>query len=93
LALLRVEFAAFHSGHRLSPPTGIVTVALVLVSRRTGVTRYPALAEPGLSSGHGTGVAPDVARDHPVASLAPGFYSGRGRLLPGSQVTLTVDVG
>jgi len=43
LALLRVEFAAFHSGRRLAPPTGIVTVALVLASRRTGVTRYPAL--------------------------------------------------
>jgi hypothetical protein len=43
LALLRVEFAAFHSARRLAPPTGIVTVALVLASRRTGVTRYPAL--------------------------------------------------
>ena len=42
LALLRVEFAAFHSV-RLAPPAGIVTVALVLASRRTGVTRYPAL--------------------------------------------------
>ena len=40
LALLRVEFAAFHSGRRRA---GIVTVALVLASRRTGVTRYPAL--------------------------------------------------
>ena len=43
LALLRVEFAAFHSDRRLAPPIGIVTVALVLASRRTGVTRYPAL--------------------------------------------------
>ena len=43
LALLRVEFAAFHSDRRLAPPAGIVTVALVLASRRTGVTRYPAL--------------------------------------------------
>ena len=43
LALLRVEFAAFHSGRRLAPSPGIVTVALVLASRRTGVTRYPAL--------------------------------------------------
>src|SRR3954447_19653359 len=32
------------------PGDGIVTVALVLVSRRTGVTRHPALAELGLSS-------------------------------------------
>src|SRR6185436_20123276 len=40
LALLRVELAAFHSGGRAA---GIVTVALVLASRRTGVTRYPAL--------------------------------------------------
>jgi hypothetical protein len=43
LALLRVEFAAFHSDDRLAPAVGIVTVALVLVSRRTGVTRHPAL--------------------------------------------------
>ena len=43
LALLQVEFAAFHSDCRLAPAVGIVTVALVLVSRRTGVTRHPAL--------------------------------------------------
>jgi len=40
LALLRVELAAFHSGERVA---GIVTVALVLASRRVGVTHYPAL--------------------------------------------------
>src|SRR6187200_3059003 len=33
----------FHSGRRLAPPSGIVTVALVLASRRAGVTRHPAL--------------------------------------------------
>jgi len=45
LALLRVELAAFHSvwPDREAPPDGIVTVALVLASRRAGVTRYRAL--------------------------------------------------
>ena len=33
----------FHSGRRLAPSAGIVTVALVLASRRAGVTRHPAL--------------------------------------------------
>ena len=33
----------FHSERRLAPPLGIVTVALVLASRRAGVTRHPAL--------------------------------------------------
>src|SRR4029453_13334952 len=33
----------FHSDRRLAPPAGIVTVALVLASRRAGVTRHPAL--------------------------------------------------
>jgi len=33
----------FHSVRRLAPPAGIVTVALVLASRRAGVTRHPAL--------------------------------------------------
>src|SRR6187200_1601220 len=37
--LLRPELAAFHS----PADRGIVTVALVLASRRTGVTRWPAL--------------------------------------------------
>src|SRR4051812_43070390 len=72
LALLRVEFAAFHSGRRLAPPTGIVTVALVLASRRTGVTRYPALRSSDFPRAF-HGVAPDVARDHPTASLTPRF--------------------
>ena len=73
LALLRVEFAAFHSGRRLAPPPGIVTVALVLASRRTGVTRYPALRSSDFPRAlHG--VAPDVARGHPTASLTARFY-------------------
>jgi hypothetical protein len=39
--LLRVEVAAFHSGlNRL------VSVALVVVSRRLGVTQHPALRSP-----------------------------------------------
>jgi hypothetical protein len=45
--LLRVEFGPFHP-QRLPPSCpsrrpGIVSVPLVLASRRTGVTRYPAL--------------------------------------------------
>ena len=43
LALLRVEFARFTPVAGSKPPIGIVTVALVLASRRTGVTRHPAL--------------------------------------------------
>ena len=43
LALLRVEFARFTPPPDQWPGVGIVTVALVLVSRRTGVTRHPAL--------------------------------------------------
>ncbi len=43
LALLRVEFARFTPPPDPGPGVGIVTVALVLVSRRTGVTRHPAL--------------------------------------------------
>jgi len=47
--------------------TGIVTVALVLALRRTGVTRYPALRSSDFP--HAARVAPP-ARDHPTASLA-----------------------
>src|SRR5207245_10955744 len=76
LALLRVEFAAFHSDHRLAPAIGIVTVALVLVLRRTGVTRHPALRSSDFPHAlHG--VAPDVARSHPTASLTGPFYGRR----------------
>src|SRR6187200_1272952 len=50
------------------PVGGIVTVALVLVSRRTGVTRHPALRSSDFP--HGTRrIAPTVSRDHPTASL------------------------
>src|SRR4051794_40217336 len=61
---------------RFTPPSaraagGIVTVALVLVSRRTGVTRHPALRSSDFP--HAVhGVAPDVARGHPTASLTGG---------------------
>ena len=41
LALLRVEFARFTRARPL-PACPLVSVALVLASRRTGVTRYPA---------------------------------------------------
>jgi hypothetical protein len=43
LALLQVEFARFTPPPDTRSGDGIVTVALVLVSRRTGVTRHPAL--------------------------------------------------
>jgi hypothetical protein len=50
------------------PVGGIVTVALVLVSRRTGVTRHPALGSSDFP--HETcRIAPTVPRDHPTASL------------------------
>src|SRR4051794_21262086 len=64
LALLRVEFAAFHSG--VLADAGIVTVALVLASRRTGVTRYPALRSSDFPH---AGRASPATRDHPTASL------------------------
>ena len=50
------------------PVGGIVTVALFLVSRRTGVTRHPALRSSDFP--HETRrIAPTVPRDHPTASL------------------------
>ena len=58
------------------PGGGIVTVALVLVSRRTGVTRHPALGSSDFP--HGTHrIAPAVPRDHPTASLTTRVYPGR----------------
>ena len=71
LALLRVEFAPFHSARRLAPPGGIVTVALVLALRRAGVTRHPALRSSDFPRTVTTEVA--TARGHPIASLADGF--------------------
>ena len=47
----------FHSGLRFAPKTGIVTVALVLASRRAGVTRHPALRSSDFPHAIG-GVAP-----------------------------------
>ncbi len=47
----------FHSGLRFAPSTGIVTVALVLASRRAGVTRHPALRSSDFPHAFG-GVAP-----------------------------------
>ena len=63
LALLRVELAAFHSGERVA---GIVTVALVLASRRMGVTHYPALGSSDFP--HLVQVALG-RRGHPAVSL------------------------
>src|SRR5215210_3578268 len=51
---------------------GIVTVALVLVSRRTGVTRHPALGSSDVPHAV-NGVAPGRARGHPTTSLTIRF--------------------
>jgi len=65
--LLRVEVAAFHSGlNRL------VSVALVVVSRRLGVTQHPALRSPDfpLAVSHASDCLADFAGNfsaiHPV---------------------------
>jgi hypothetical protein len=55
--------------HR-SPGDGLVSVALVLASRRTGVTRYPAPGSPDVPH---AGSSPP-ARDRPAASLADAVY-------------------
>ena len=65
LALLRVELAAFHSGERVA---GIVTVALVLASRRMGVTHYPAL---------GSSDFPHAARVAPLDAQPSGRLADR----------------
>jgi hypothetical protein len=52
----------------LRPARRLVSVALVLASRRTGVTRYPASRSsdfPRAAAGD-----PTLARDHPADSLA-----------------------
>ena len=51
---------------------GIVTVALVLASRRTGVTRHPALRSSDFP--HAPTGRPDRPRDHPTASLTSESY-------------------
>ena len=53
-----------------SPGRGLVSVALVLASRRTGVTRYPAPWSPDVPHAPGC----PVTRNRPVASLTAGFY-------------------
>src|SRR6187200_2433121 len=58
----------FHSGRWLAPPIGIVTVALVLASRRAGVTRHPALRSSDYPHA-ARRVAPSPTRSHPTASL------------------------
>ena len=63
----------FHSGRRLAPATGIVTVALVLASRRAGVTRHPALRSSDFPHAADE-VAPVATRDHPTASLTGRVY-------------------
>src|SRR5258706_6189123 len=68
---------------------GIVTVALVLVSRRTGVTRHPALRSSDVP--HGGQVAPDDARPSdrpPDRAILPGPPRRRGhgpRCPPGGR--------
>ena len=75
LALHQVELARFTRPRRPKPTCRFVTVALVLASRRTGVTRYPASrssdfprAIPGL---------PDAARDRPAVSLTASILPHR----------------
>ena len=67
---------------RFTPPTGrrrpagIVTVALVLASRRTGVTRHPALRSSDFP--HAATGRPAPTRDHPTASLTRRVYAPPG---------------
>ena len=79
LALLRVEFARFTPDDGLSR-AGIVTVALVLASRRAGVTRHPALRSSDFPHAP-CGVAP-TGRARPSDHLAdPTIVLGRVRTL------------
>jgi len=73
LALLRVELAAFHSAFSWAGPqeSDIVTVALVLALRRTGVTRYLAL---GSSDFPQPDRLPDQAAAIRPPSLTRRFY-------------------
>src|SRR3954454_5353939 len=64
----------FHSGRGLAPPVGIVTVALVLASRRAGVTRHPALRSSDFPHA-ARRVAPSTARSHPTVSLTARCYT------------------
>ncbi len=63
------------SPRRRSPGRGLVSVALVLASRRTGVTRYPAPWSPDVP--HAAGCP--ATRDRPAASLTPRFYPAAPR--------------
>ena len=66
LVLLRVEIAAFHSGlNRL------VSVALILASRRTGVTRYAARWCPDFPLR-----IPEGSRSDRLACFTPTVYAG-----------------
>jgi hypothetical protein len=55
---------------RRLPAGRLVSVALVLASRRAGVTRYPAPESPDVPHAPGC----PVTRDRPIASLTPGSY-------------------
>jgi hypothetical protein len=73
--LLRVEVAAFHSGlNRL------VSVALVVVSRRLGITQHPALRSPDfpLAVSHASDCLADFA-DNFSAIGAAGLDFGNPR--------------
>ena len=67
----------FHSDRRLAPTIGIVTVALVLASRRAGVTRHPALRSSDFPHA-ARRVAPSPTRSHPTASLTDRVYPPQG---------------
>jgi hypothetical protein len=66
---------------------GIVTVALVLASRRAGVTRHPALGSSDFP--HAGPGRPGPTRDHPTASLTPRVYPAD----EASQIRATVAIG
>ncbi len=78
LALLRVEFARFTPVVGLRRSSGIVTVALVLASRRAGVTRHPALRSSDFPHA-ARRVAPSPTRSHPTASLTEAMLPARSR--------------
>ena len=69
LAPGRVCRVSLRSHRPEAGPVGIVTVALVLASRRTGVTRYPALRSSDFPRA-ATRPKSSATRGHPAASLA-----------------------
>ena len=70
LAPGRVCRVSLRPHRHVAGPVGIVTVALVLASRRTGVTRYPALRSSDFPRA-ATRPRSGATRGHPAVSLAP----------------------